>query len=219
METTIEVREDPPEELAERNCPAKARYEWVAKDVRTQYFIFWWSRLLKSWLNCTPIFERGARRDIVASDRVSVVKCVCHGRKGVAEEFFYMYMCHFSQLHIRLPFDVFTMGVLWLLNVAPTQLHSNSWAYLQAFRVLFKVLYLQPSPRSFLYFFDTRPRSSTTWLLLISRPGINRLHAFTQSFKHFKDGFFKVVVKQGGHSHFYTNDGSTKFPFYWTGNP
>ncbi|QCE03630.1 hypothetical protein DEO72_LG8g1655 [Vigna unguiculata] len=219
METTIEVREYPPKELAKSNWPTKAGYEWVAMDVRTQYSIFWWLQLLKMWLNCTPIFEKGARRDIVASKRVSAVECVCHGREGVDEEFFYMYMCHFSQLHIRLSFDEFTMGVLRLLNIAPTQLHPNSWAYLQAFWVLCRALYLQPSPRSFLYFFDTRPRSPTTWLSLISRSRINRLDTFTQSFKHFKDGFFKVVVKQGGRSHFYTNDGSTKFPFYWTGNP
>jgi len=45
------------------------------------------------------------------------------------------------------------------------------------------------------------------------------MDAFTQSFKHFKDEFFKVVVKQVGRSHFYTDDGSTKFPFFWTGNP
>jgi len=56
------------------------------------------------------------------------------------------------------------------------------------------------------------------WLSLISRPRINRLNAYTQSFKHFKDGFFKVVVKQVGCSHFYTNDRSTKFPLFWTGN-
>jgi len=57
MERTVEVRKDPLEELAESSWPAKARYEWVAVDVRTQYSIFRWSRLLKSWLNCTPIFE------------------------------------------------------------------------------------------------------------------------------------------------------------------
>ena len=84
----------------------------------------------------------------MASKRVSVVECVCHGRLGAVEEFFYMYMCHFLQLHMS--FDEFTMGVLQLLNVAPTQLHPNSWAYLQAFRVLCRALYLQPSPWSFL---------------------------------------------------------------------
>jgi len=129
METTTEVREDPPEELAESNWPVKAEYGWVAKDVRTQYSLFQWSQLLKSWLNCIPIFERGARKDIVALEMVSAVDCVCHGREGATEEFFYVYICHFSQLYIRLSFDNFTMGVLRLLNVAPTQLHPNSWAY------------------------------------------------------------------------------------------
>jgi len=150
----------------------------------------------------------------VVLKRVTTVECVCHGRDGAAEEFFYMYMCHFSQLHIRFPFDEFTMGVLWLLNVSPTQLHPKNWAYLQAFRLLCMALYLQPSPWAFLYFFDTRPRSPMTWLSLISRLGFNKLDAFTQSFKHFKDGFFKVVIKQVGHLHFYTADGSTKFPFF-----
>jgi len=166
-----------------------------------------------------PIFEKGARRDIIAPERVIAVECACHGREGAVEEFFYMYICHFSQLHIRLPFDKFTMGVLRLLNVAPTQLHPNSWAYLQAFRLLCMALYLEPSPRAFLYFFVTRPKSPITWLSLISRPGLNKLEAFTQSFKHFKDGFFKVVVKSASRSHFYTADGNTKFPFFWTDNP
>jgi len=126
VERVVEIREDPPEELAESNWPAKTGYERVAANVRTQRSLFRWSRLLKSWLNCTPIFEKGARRDIIAPERVTVVECTCHGREGAVEEFFYMYMCHFSQLHICLPFDEFTMGVLRLLNVAPTQLHPNS---------------------------------------------------------------------------------------------
>jgi len=128
MERTVEVREDPLEELAESNWPAKAGYGW-AIDVRMQHMIFRWLQLLKSWLNCTPIFEKGAQRDIVVPERVTTVECVCHNRDGAAEEFLYMYMCHFLQLHIRLPFDEFTMGVLRLLNVAPPQPHPNSWAY------------------------------------------------------------------------------------------
>jgi len=40
--------------------------------------------------------------------------------QGATEKFFYMYMCHFSQLHVRLQLDDFTMGVLRALNVAPT---------------------------------------------------------------------------------------------------
>ena len=55
--------------------------------------------------------------------------------------------------------------------------------------------------------------------VFVSRPSISRLDAFSQSFKHFKDGYFKVVVKEEGKAHFLNTDGSTKFPFSWTGNP
>ena len=136
METVTEVREDPPEEIAESNQPTKAGYDWVATDVHQQSSLFWWSCLLNSWLNCTPVIAKGVDRGIVLLERVSTIEHVCHGDEGAAEKFFYMYMCHFSQLHVRLPLDDFTMGVLHQLNVAPTQLHPNSWAYLQAFRVL-----------------------------------------------------------------------------------
>ena len=47
-------------------------------------------------------------------------KSVCFGRSGTSPPFFYMYTCLFSDLHVSLPFDKFTMGVLQALNVAPT---------------------------------------------------------------------------------------------------
>ncbi|QCD78684.1 hypothetical protein DEO72_LG1g2320 [Vigna unguiculata] len=122
IEVTTETREDPPEEIVESSLSARAGYRWVAE------MLFRWSRLLKSWLNCIPIFERGVQRDIVALERVNAIDC--------------------------------------------------------------------PSPQPFLYFYDTRTKSPTTWLSLISRPGISKLEAFTQSFKHFKDGFFKVDMKR-----------------------
>jgi len=219
LETVREVWEDPPEELAESNWPAKGASRWVAADVRNQSSLFRWSHLLNSWLNCTPIIAKGVSGGIVSLERVSAIDRVCHGQERATEKFFYMYMCHFSQLHVRLPLDDFTMGVLRALNVAPTQLHLNIWAYMQAFRVLCQSAYLQPSRYAFLYFYDTRSRQPTTWLSLISRPSISRLVAFSQSFKHFKDGYFKVVVKEEGKSHFLNADGSKKFPFSWTGTP
>ncbi|QCD96801.1 hypothetical protein DEO72_LG6g1511 [Vigna unguiculata] len=89
----------------------------------------------------------------------------------------------------------------------------------RAFRILCQSLYLEPTPYAFLYFYDTRPRRPATWLSLISRPSINKLDAFSQSFKHFKDGYFKVVIKEGRKAYFLNADGSTKFPFSWTNNP
>jgi len=59
-------------------------------------------------------------------ERVSAIECVCHGQEGAVEKKIYMYMCNFSQLHVRLPLDDVTMGVLRQLNMARTQLHPNS---------------------------------------------------------------------------------------------
>jgi len=133
METVIEVREDPPEELAKSNWPAKGGYGWAAADVHNQSSLFRWSRLLNSWLSCTPVILQGVSGGIVSLERVSVIGRVCHGQEGATEKFFYLYIGHFSQLHVRLPLDDFTMCVLRALNVAPTQLHPNSWAYIKPF--------------------------------------------------------------------------------------
>ncbi|QCD78597.1 hypothetical protein DEO72_LG1g2233 [Vigna unguiculata] len=109
METVREVREDPPEELAESNWSAKGGYGWVAADVHNQSSLFRLSRLLNSWLNCTPVIAKGVSGGIVSLERVSAIDRVSHGQDRVTEKFFYMYMCHFSQLHVRLPLDDFTM--------------------------------------------------------------------------------------------------------------
>jgi len=48
MEVIVETREDLAKEIAESSLPAKARYEWVATDMRTQYSLFRWSRILNA---------------------------------------------------------------------------------------------------------------------------------------------------------------------------
>ena len=40
VERVVDIKEDPPEELAESNWPAKTGYEWVVADVRTQRSLF-----------------------------------------------------------------------------------------------------------------------------------------------------------------------------------
>jgi len=86
-EVVREVREDPPEELEESNWPAKGGYGWVVGDVRDQSSLFRWSRLLNSWLNCTPVICKGVSRGIVSLERVSAIDRVCHGQEGATEKF------------------------------------------------------------------------------------------------------------------------------------
>ena len=68
--------------------------------------------------------------DILAIDYCRLTDTICMGRASSDGLFFFVYSGLFSDLHVALPFDDFTMGVLWALNVAPSQLHPNKWASL-----------------------------------------------------------------------------------------
>jgi len=74
--------------------------------------------------------------EALAIDVCCVTDRVCHDRENAPHDFFFVYSTFFYHLHITFPFDDFTTRVLRILNVTPTQWHPNSWAILQAFRVL-----------------------------------------------------------------------------------
>jgi len=132
--------------------------------------------------------------------------------------FIYFYACFFSDLYIRFPLNDFQMGVLNFLNIAPTQLHPNSWASIQAFSFLCKLLSLSPSPKSFFVLFSSESGKQPGWLSLISKPRLCFLNPFTSSYKNFKGGFFKVLIEEDGKKYFFNGD-TPKFPFYWTNEP
>ena len=112
----------------------------------------------------------------------------------------------FDDLHIILPFDDFTMGVLQILKVAPTQLHPNSWATLQVFCILCDIFKIIPTPQSF-----SRPSSPVSWLSLSSRPRSICFAPFTTSYKIFKEKYFKIFVESNDRDYFYTTEGEQNF--------
>ena len=101
-----------------------------------------------------PILKAGGHSHYFSVLPCEPIESVCLGRSNTVPPFFYMYTCLFSDLHVSLPFDKFTMGVLQTLNVAPTQIHPNTWVSLQAFRLLCDVMRLHPTP---FFFFLTIP--------------------------------------------------------------
>jgi len=139
IETEREICEDTASEHAESLWPKRDGHEWFAEGIQTYFSKYRWSRLLRSWLSSVYLFERGADLSVVSIERVSGVETVCHEHEGLEDDFFYMYACMFMKLHVRLSFDEFTIGVLRMLNVAPTQLHLNNWGSLQAFSLICKV--------------------------------------------------------------------------------
>ncbi|RDX75010.1 hypothetical protein CR513_45160, partial [Mucuna pruriens] len=59
--------------------------------------------------------------------------------------FFYIYEPIFSKLGLKLPFTTFERSILQALNVAPSQLHPNSWVFVRAFERLCEDLGREPS--------------------------------------------------------------------------
>jgi len=127
--------------------------------------------------------------------------------------FYFVYSTLFRRLGFRLPFTSFERTLLTELNVAPTQLHPNSWVFVRAFAILCCSLGLTPSVDVFLYFFEAKDSGKKLWVSLNGVAGRVLLTLFQQSYKGFKKNFFKVRCNRSDPS---LLDG---FPLYWTERP
>jgi len=103
------------------------------------------------------IYSSDATKEIISCWCCRAIDNVYHGPEGEVVNSFIFYECLFTDIHVWFPFDEFQMGVLHHLKVAPTQLHFNSWAFMQAFHILCKYVSFSPSPRVFLYFYSSQP--------------------------------------------------------------
>lgn len=81
-------------------------------------------------------------------------------------EFVYMYKTLFKDLVLRLPFTEFERGVLVQINVASTQLHRNSWAFVHYFKVLMEFLGQEPCLNMFFSFFQEKGIWKGMWCCL-----------------------------------------------------
>lgn len=86
------------------------------------------------WLNATPLPEFVFMNKVLEN-----------------RDFFYLYKCLFRDLHVRFPFNDFTIGVLLVLNMAPSQLHLNGWAAIQEFQALCLYTSFEATPGLFLH--------------------------------------------------------------------
>jgi len=92
--------------------------------------------MVSTYAAAVPMFTSGKTSFELFAERCTPIDNVCHGREGHGHDFFYIYPCKFTNSNIHLPFDEFTMGVLRTLNMAPMQLHPNSWVSLKRFGFL-----------------------------------------------------------------------------------
>jgi len=85
-------------------------------------------------------------------------------RADPGEPFFFMYTTVFKRLKLCLPFTGFEHTLLTEVNVALTQLHPNSWAFVRAFEILCNHLRHPPSVDVFLYFFEAKNSGKKLWM-------------------------------------------------------
>lgn len=65
--------------------------------------------------------------------------------------------------------NVFDCDVLWLLNVAPTQLHPNSWGFIIGFKILCRALHMSRRIGVFFSFFEIIGKGKSSWYLFAAR--------------------------------------------------
>ncbi|MCH81866.1 hypothetical protein A2U01_0002659, partial [Trifolium medium] len=96
------------------------------------------------------------------------------------------------------PFTGFEAAIPKVMNVAPSQLHPNSWAFVTAFELVCLGLGLEPSVGP-------------------ARPG--HVSPIASNFKNYQNSFFRVRCGPGCSDLMYDGEGEPLFPFYWTPKP
>ncbi|RDX75692.1 hypothetical protein CR513_44394, partial [Mucuna pruriens] len=122
-----------------------------------------------------------------------------------------MYENAFKNLGMVLPFDYFIAYVLRTLEVAPSQLHPNGWAAMQASKVICRALALIPSVPIFLNHYTTQVGQNISWVSLSPLLKESLFNAYTASYKVLKNLFVKIRAL--GRASFALD--SKPLPLYW----
>jgi len=172
---------------------------------------------MKDWrdhINGSSVYQHRAfarRHD----EDIAVIPCtprepICGDeRSNNGVPFFYFYQTVFKRIGMRLPFSGFKRELLTEINVAPAQLHPNSWAFVKAFDILCGYFGQPPSVDIFLHFFEVKKQGKSLWVSLSSITGRVILSLFQQSYKGWKGKFFKVCCSE------YDCAALDGFPLYW----
>lgn len=105
------------------------------------------------------------------------------------------------------------------MNITPSQLHLNEWAYIQAFTAMCLALAIVPSVSVFFHYYHVRPLAKRGWVSLTFVQDCCLFKPYSESFKNFKTRYFKVIIKEAGRNQFCDTLGEPLFSYYWTRDP
>ncbi|MED6149034.1 hypothetical protein PIB30_058675 [Stylosanthes scabra] len=132
--------------------PVEDPYGWVKGEVREMVYLFSDSESIAKLGEPKLWVREGV--DI----GLEFVSCSSEERvfHKASVEYFFMYTTVFIDLGVRFPFSDFENGVLGQLKCAPTQIHSNAWAFMRGFEVLMEYLGQEPLLEVFFSFFQAK---------------------------------------------------------------
>ena len=149
--------------LLEFGWPNDELYPWASLDLRREM----------SGFTSDQVIDRFRQRQRLCQSNeadATVVRCaldepVCADIEAdlASGHFCFFYSTLFSKVGLRLPLNSFEKTLLTELNVAPAQLHPNSWAFVRAFHILCTHFGLVPSANVFLYFFEMNKSTKKVW--------------------------------------------------------
>jgi len=162
------------------------------------FYLFFFGRNFHfHFLKEVPILKSDASDGILAVEHCRPTDTICMDQSSSEGPFFFLNSCLFFDLHVALPFNNFTMGVLQALNVAPSQLHLNTWDSLQTFRLICDAFRLSPTLSTFLSYYTSHPVEPVIWHFLISQSGNILFNPFTTSYKNFRVSSSRFSLTKG----------------------
>jgi len=139
----------------------KALYPWASDELLSECSSLTSMKDWRDHIGDPSVYQHRAfarRHDV----DISVLPCtpskpVCgEERSNNGIPFFFFYQTVFKRIGMRLPFSGFGRELLTEINVAPAQLHPNSWAFVKAFGILCGYFGQPPSVDIFLHFFEVK---------------------------------------------------------------
>jgi len=119
--------------------------DWVVQDVRSAYSRFLTPASLRALVDVQDIVDSSIPDGAFSLRRCLPTDRVFHSRSSFPVDFFFMYARVMKDSCIVIPFDDSYSDVLRFLNIAPTQLHPNGWAYVRAFQFVCSALVITPT--------------------------------------------------------------------------
>lgn len=139
---------------------------------------------------------------------------------GELDQSYMMYMVVLEEFGVKIPLTPFEMDVLKYLNVAPSQIHPNSWAFIRGFEIVCKAFDLEPSVAVFFHFYGTKDINKGTWIAVSAHAGKRLFPQYASNYKkRWHDTFARVQGAPECSTSSVLVDGKPKFPLRWTSDP